>query len=119
MGCEKVEVVDSIAQGHSRIQVEGHSSISLLYFQKLLDLVVMSAGKGRLGNCRVFNCLNQKVKYVTLLTRHWPVLITLPSQQRDTQSFMCLPKQEKQLLMKPSNVHHTYPGGLKGSSEYF
>lgn len=42
--------------------------------------------RDRVINCRVFNCLNQEVKYVTLLTGHWPVLITLPSQQWDTQT---------------------------------
>ena len=66
---------------HTGIQVGRDSSISLLCFQKLMGFLGMRAGKERLDNCTVSNCLNQEVKCVTLLTLHWPVHVRLSSKQ--------------------------------------
>lgn len=72
--------VDSAPHSHLGIQVEGDSSISLLYFQKLTDFLLMKAAKEKLDNYRVFNDFVQEGRCVTLLTFHWPVLVTLSWQ---------------------------------------
>jgi hypothetical protein len=47
IGHGKVEVVNSTPHCHSRVQVKGYCSISLLYFPKLMYFLVMRTRKQR------------------------------------------------------------------------